>query len=51
MRDFLTAGLTLRIGIRNLLDEDIFDPAPAGTYVNDYPGSGREYWLQLSQNF
>ncbi len=41
-------GLDLRAGIRNLLDERLEYPAPAGTYPGDYPYSdGAELWLQL----
>ena len=41
-------GLDLRAGIRNLLDERLEYPSPAGTYPGDYPYSdGAELWLQL----
>ncbi len=41
-------GLDLRAGIRNLLDERLEYPSPAGTYPDDYPYSdGAELWLQL----
>lgn len=44
-------GLTLRAGIKNLLDEAIYYPAPAGTYINDYPRSGRTWWMQASYHY
>ncbi len=41
-------GLSLRAGIRNLLDERLEHPAPAATYEDDYPYSdGALLWLQL----
>lgn len=41
-------GLSLRAGIRNLLDERLEYPAPAATYADDYPYSdGALLWLQL----
>ena len=41
-------GLSLRAGIRNLLDERLEYPAPAMTYADDYPYSdGALLWLQL----
>lgn len=48
IHDFLSPGLSLRLGINNLFDKDTFNPAPTGTYINDYPAPGREIWLQLS---
>ena len=51
IRDFLAPGVSLRYGINNLLDKDFRNPAPASTYEDDYPGAGREYWLQISQSF
>jgi len=41
-------NLTLRFGVRNLLDEELLSPAPENTYVDDYPQPGREYWLSLA---
>ncbi len=49
VHDFLSAGLALRLGINNLLDEDIRNPSPQPGYANDYPGEGREYWVQLTK--
>lgn len=43
--------LTVRAGIKNLLDTDIFYPAPANTYINDYPRPGRTWWLQASYRY
>lgn len=44
-------GWTLRGGIRNLFDEDIFYPAQASTYPGDYPRPGIHFWGQLSYEF
>ncbi|MCU7960539.1 MAG: TonB-dependent receptor [gamma proteobacterium symbiont of Bathyaustriella thionipta] len=41
-------GLTLRAGVRNLLDEDLVEPAPANTYADDFPRPGRSVWGQIS---
>lgn len=46
-----TRGMTLRTGIRNLFDKDIRYPAPAGTYPDDFPSQGREWWAQFSYDF
>ncbi len=41
-------GLSLRAGIRNLLDERLEYPSPTATYADDYPYSdGALLWLQL----
>jgi outer membrane receptor for ferrienterochelin and colicins len=50
VKDFLSPGLSLRLGIINLFDRQIYQPAQANTYANDYPDSGREIWLQLKQS-
>ncbi len=44
-------GWTLRGGIRNLFDEDIYYAAPADTYPADYPRPGINFWSQLSFEF
>ena len=42
------SGLDLRLGITNLLDDEIAYPAPADTYPDDYPTSqGAVWWVQL----
>jgi iron complex outermembrane receptor protein len=42
-------GLDLRLGVYNLLDQELKHPAPADTYPDDYPYSaGATLWLQLS---
>jgi iron complex outermembrane receptor protein len=46
-----SSEVSLRAGIRNLLDADIRYPAAPSTYSNDYPQQGRSWWLRLSQNF
>ena len=55
------SGLSLRIGINNLLDREIVYPAmmtwdsiastPMLSYADDYPQPGRNGWLQLNYNF
>jgi len=59
--NFLTNQLTLRIGVNNLFDEELFFPAPVGvnpgnqtpkfTYFDDYPQPGREWWLSMAYKF
>ncbi|MBI5552543.1 MAG: TonB-dependent receptor [Desulfobacterales bacterium] len=53
-------GLTLRAGIKNILDADIRDPAPittdflgnpVPTYAEDYPRPGRLWWASISYAF
>ncbi|MDH5762963.1 MAG: TonB-dependent receptor [Nitrospinota bacterium] len=44
-------GWTLRGGVRNLFDEDIYYAAPANTYPADYPRPGINFWAQLSYEF
>ncbi len=55
-----TPGLTLRAGVRNLLDTDIRIPSPLvmdllGTrtpgYPDDLPTPGREWWVQAGYSF
>ncbi|WP_455208220.1 TonB-dependent receptor plug domain-containing protein [Kaarinaea lacus] len=59
--NFVLRNLNLRAGIKNLFDNDVVYPAPLAsfpsgsplrpTYVNDYPQSGRELFLQLDYTF
>lgn len=50
--DVLTPGLTLRLGVDNLLSNDIRSPAPSETYREDYPLlQNRRWWTQLSYAF
>jgi len=44
-------GMTLRTGIKNLFDEDILYPANCSDYKEDYPQTGREWWVQMSYEF
>ncbi len=44
-------GLTLRLGVTNLQDADVRYPAPAGTYADDHPRTGRQWWTNLSYRF
>mgnify|MGYP002712987283 CR=1 FL=1 len=47
-------GLTLRLGAKNLLNDDIRFPSPLASapstlgYANDFPQAGRTWWLRLS---
>ncbi len=40
--------VTLRLGVSNLLDADVSNPAPFGTYPEDFPRPGRTFWTQVS---
>ena len=53
-------GLTLRGGVKNLLDATVLYPSPMTTdnlghpivsYASDLPGPGRTWWLQLSYRY
>ena len=53
-------GFNLRAGIKNIFDNDIVYPSPMASlpngsivpaYLNDYPQSGRELFLQLDYSF
>ncbi len=49
-----TRGLTLRAGIRNLLNQDLRYPAMSmqqGLYPDDYPQGARQWWTMLSYSF
>lgn len=45
------AGVTIRLGVKNLLDEDVIYAAPVGTYPLDYPRTGREWWSSMGIEF
>jgi outer membrane receptor for ferrienterochelin and colicins len=55
----LLAGMTIRGGVKNLLDEAVLNPSPLTnfggavipSYPQDYPRPGREYWLQADVQF
>lgn len=59
--DLGVRGLTLRMSIRNLFDEDVRFPAPLDkywpfgdphpTYPEDFPRQGRQWYIQLSYEF
>jgi len=49
--NLLTKGFGLRAAVKNIFDTDVYYPAPADTYPDDFPCPGREYWLQLSHTF
>ena len=44
-------GLTIKAGIKNILDAQAASPAPADTYEEDYQGAGRNYWLKAEYRF
>jgi len=55
--EFLTRGLTLRVGVNNVFDQDVRYPSfltldivgqPFPSYAKDYPQPGRSAWLQLN---
>jgi outer membrane receptor for ferrienterochelin and colicins len=47
----LTPRLTLRVGMKNILNEDVYYAAPLYLYINDYPRPGREWWTKISYEF
>lgn len=49
--NFMTKGLDISAGIKNLLDETILYPAPKETYAGDYPRAGRSYWVKAEYRF
>jgi len=58
--NIFTKGLTLRAGVSNLFDAEIKYPASVFkyedgtigyTYPDDFPGTGREAWIQISYDF
>ncbi|MBT7307567.1 MAG: TonB-dependent receptor, partial [Gammaproteobacteria bacterium] len=49
--DLFSTEMTLRAGVRNLLDDEVVYPAAASTYLADYPQQGRTWWLRLSRRF
>jgi len=44
-------GMTIRCGVKNLLNADVVFPAHPYTYLDDYPRPGRQWWLALSYEF
>lgn len=42
---------SLRIGIKNLFDNEVTYPAPADTYPDDRPRPGRIWWANMGVNF
>ncbi len=52
-------GFTIRAGIKNLFDEDVRYPAPLlkisgfhePSHPEDYPRTGREWWMQVCYDF
>ncbi len=59
--DFGIKGLIVRVGIKNLFNEDIRHPAPLEefdpygneypSYPEDFPRAGRNYWCQVTYIF
>lgn len=49
--NLLTPGLTLRCGMKNILNEDVYYAAPEYLYFNDYPRPGREWWTKITYEF
>lgn len=44
-------GYHFRIGVKNLLNEEVRYPAPANSYMEDYPRPERIFWTSLSYQF
>lgn len=44
-------NLSIRAGVKNLFDSPSALPAPAGTYEEDYPKEGRNYWAKAEYRF
>ncbi len=44
-------GLSLGLGVRNLLDQDIVTTATIRSYPDHLPQPGRLWWMQLSKEF
>lgn len=44
-------NLNLKGGIKNILDAPTAYPAPTGTYEDDYPRAGRNYWVKAEYGF
>ncbi len=42
-------GLTVRLGVKNLFDEEV--KAPDTNYIDDLPRPGRTWWTQISYEF
>lgn len=42
---------SFRAGVKNLFDQDVKYPAPALTYIDDYPRAGRQWWFQVAYDF
>ena len=60
--NFVKSGLTVHAGIKNIFDTEVVFPSPMvrftasippvlPAYENDYPRSGREFWLQADIRF
>lgn len=43
--------ISIRLGIKNVFDQDVKYPAPMLTYLDDYPRAGRQWWLQMVYDF
>ncbi len=46
-----TRGLTLRAGLKNLFDEDVYYASPQNMYSGDFPRSGRQWWTKINYEF
>ncbi len=44
-------GITLRLGVKNAFDEDVYFAAPVNTYPDDYPRPGRVWWGSVGVDF
>lgn len=49
--NLLQCGVTLQAAVKNIFADAIYHPAPAGTYVKDFPLPKRRWGIQLSYDF
>ena len=49
--NFIYPGITVKLGVNNLFDEDVVSPAPIGSYIDDFPRPGRAVYIGLSKAF
>lgn len=51
LQNLWSRGMTVRLGIKNLLDADVRYPAPPESYPDDRPRAGRQWWANLTHRF
>jgi iron complex outermembrane receptor protein len=45
------ADSVLRVGLKNIFNEAVYQPAPINSYPDDLPRAGRLWWLSWKTNF